>query len=101
MAPRSVSRRANSSHTAISGTVLDDALRAVPKATVAYTCGRSFCRAFKKGLAPVISPPSPHVMVGRARRTLSCFVMTLSYSRALYLEFFFDPTTENFLRGHV
>src|SRR5919205_3415645 len=42
-----------------------------------------------------------HVMVGRARRALSCFVMTLSYSRALYLEFFFDQTTENFLRGHV
>jgi transposase len=41
------------------------------------------------------------VMVGRARRTLSCFVITLSYSRALYLEFFFDQTTENFLRGHV
>src|SRR5437867_10518725 len=42
-----------------------------------------------------------HVMVGRARRALSCFVMTLSYSRALYLEFFFDQSTENFLRGHV
>jgi transposase len=42
-----------------------------------------------------------HVVVGRAHRTLSCFVMTLSYSRALYLEFFFDQTTENFLRGHV
>ena len=42
-----------------------------------------------------------NVMVGRARRALSCFVMTLSYSRALYLEFFFDQTTENFLRGHV
>jgi|ERR1051326_354451 len=42
-----------------------------------------------------------NVMVGRARRVLSCFVMTLSYSRALYLEFFFDQTTENFLRGHV
>ena len=42
-----------------------------------------------------------HVPVGRARRALSCFVMTLSYSRALYLEFFFDQTTENFLRGHV
>jgi transposase len=41
------------------------------------------------------------VAVGRARRTLSCFVMTLSYSRALYLEFFFDQTMENFLRGHV
>ena len=40
-------------------------------------------------------------MVGRAKRALSCFVMTLSYSRALYLEFFFDQTMENFLRGHV
>jgi transposase len=42
-----------------------------------------------------------HVAVGRAKRALSCFVMTLSYSRALYLEFFFDQTMENFLRGHV
>jgi transposase len=41
------------------------------------------------------------VAVGRAHRTLSCFVATLSYSRALYLEFFFDQTMENFLRGHV
>jgi transposase len=41
------------------------------------------------------------VAVGHARRTLSCFVITLSYSRALYLEFFFDQTMENFLRGHV
>ena len=42
-----------------------------------------------------------HVMVGRAKRPLSCFVITLSYSRALYLEFFFDQRMENFLRGHV
>src|SRR5579884_2939374 len=42
-----------------------------------------------------------HVAVGRAKRALSCFVITLSYSRALYLEFFFDQTMENFLRGHV
>jgi len=41
------------------------------------------------------------VMIGRAKRTLSCFVMTLSWSRALYLEFFFDQTMESFLRGHV
>jgi transposase len=41
------------------------------------------------------------VMIGRARRALSCFVMTLSWSRALYLEFFFDQTMESFLRGHV
>jgi len=41
------------------------------------------------------------VRVGRACRRLSCFVITLSYSRAMYLEFFFDQTLENFLRGHV
>lgn len=41
------------------------------------------------------------VKVGRAERKLSCFVMTLSFSRALYLEFFFDQTQENFFRGHV
>jgi transposase len=41
------------------------------------------------------------VPVGRARRKLSCFVITLSYSRALYLEFFFDQIMESFLRGHV
>ena len=41
------------------------------------------------------------VRVGRAERRLSCFVLTLSYSRAFYLEFFFDQTLENFLTGHV
>jgi transposase len=40
------------------------------------------------------------VPVGRARRKLSCFVITLSYSRGLYLEFFFDQQMESFLRGH-
>jgi len=41
------------------------------------------------------------VTIGHAQRRLSCFVMTLSYSRALYAEFFLDQTLENFLRGHV
>lgn len=41
------------------------------------------------------------VTIGRARRKLSALVLTLSYSRALYLEFFFDQRLENFLRGHV
>lgn len=41
------------------------------------------------------------VPVVSGSRTLSLFVMTLSYSRALYLEFFFDQSMENFLRGHV
>ncbi len=41
------------------------------------------------------------VTIGRAQRRLSCFVLTLSYSRALYLEFFLDQSLENFLLGHV
>ncbi|MGH9338000.1 MAG: hypothetical protein ACRD1R_00005 [Acidobacteriota bacterium] len=41
------------------------------------------------------------VRVGRAERKLSCFVFTLSYPRALFLEFCFDQQMENFLRGHV
>lgn len=41
------------------------------------------------------------VTIGRASRRLSCFVMTLSYSRALYAEFTLDQTLESFLRGHV
>ncbi len=41
------------------------------------------------------------VTVGGAERLLSLFVMTLSYSRAIFLEFFFDQTLASFLRGHV
>jgi transposase len=41
------------------------------------------------------------VTIGRALRRLSCFVLTLAYSRALYLEFFLDQSLENFLLGHV
>jgi transposase len=41
------------------------------------------------------------VRVGRAERKLSCFVITLSYSRALWVEFFFDQSIENLLLGHV
>jgi transposase len=41
------------------------------------------------------------VAIGSARRALSAFVMTLSYSRMLFLEFFLDQTLESFLRGHV
>jgi transposase len=40
-------------------------------------------------------------MISPETRQLSCFVITLSWSRALYLEFFFDQTMENFQRGHV
>jgi len=41
------------------------------------------------------------VQVGTAKRKLSCFVMTLSYSRALWVEFFFDQRLESLLLGHV
>src|SRR6516165_4395153 len=36
-----------------------------------------------------------------ARLRLSCFVITLSYSRALALNFFFDQTLESLLHAHV
>ena len=41
------------------------------------------------------------VAIGRARRKLSAMALILSYSRSLYLEFFFDQSLENFLRAHV
>jgi transposase len=41
------------------------------------------------------------VEMGQARRRLSAFLITLSYSRALWLEFFFAQSLENFLSGCV
>ncbi len=41
------------------------------------------------------------VEVGRMRRPLSCFVMVLSWSRAIDALFTLDQTLESFLRGHV
>lgn len=41
------------------------------------------------------------VRVGGAQRVLSCFVLVLSHSRAMYLEFFFDQTVSSFLEAHV
>jgi transposase len=41
------------------------------------------------------------LQVGRARRLLSCFVLVLSWSRAVYARFALDQTLESFLRGHV
>jgi transposase len=42
-----------------------------------------------------------HIEIGRARRPLMAFVMVLSYSRQIFLQFFLDARMENFLRGHV
>jgi transposase len=39
--------------------------------------------------------------VGRAKRNLSCFLMVLSWSRALFARFYLNQTTESFLSGHL
>lgn len=41
------------------------------------------------------------VTVGQAQRTLSCFVMVLGHSRAMYARFFYDQRLESFLHAHV
>jgi transposase len=41
------------------------------------------------------------IRIGRAERTLSCFALVLSYSRALFARFALDQTLESFLRGHL
>jgi len=41
------------------------------------------------------------LQVGQARRSLSAFVMVLSWSRAIHVLFTLDQTLESFLRGHV
>src|SRR5262249_49701637 len=38
---------------------------------------------------------------GNAQSSLCCFVMVLSYSRAVYAHFALDMSMESFLRGHV
>jgi len=39
--------------------------------------------------------------MGSARRALSAFVLTLTFSRMIFLRFFLDQSLESFLRGHV
>ncbi len=41
------------------------------------------------------------IAIGSTRRPLSCFVMVLSWSRALFARFVLDQTLESFLRCHV
>lgn len=41
-----------------------------------------------------------HLTIGQAKRPLMAFVMVLSYSRKIFLHFFLNARTENFLRGH-
>jgi transposase len=41
------------------------------------------------------------VQIGKASRTLSAFVMVLSWSRQIFLRFYWDQRMPTFLRGHV
>jgi transposase len=42
-----------------------------------------------------------YLEIGRARRALMGFVMVLSWSRMIYVQFFLGAHSANFLRGHV
>src|SRR3990167_6287415 len=41
-----------------------------------------------------------YMTIGKAKRPLMAFVMVLSYSRKIFLHFYLNQRTENFLRGH-
>jgi transposase len=41
-----------------------------------------------------------YMTIGKAKRPLMAFVMVLSYSRTIFLRFYLNQRTENFLRGH-
>jgi transposase len=41
-----------------------------------------------------------YITQGKAKRPLMAFVMVLSYSRKIFLHFYLNQRTENFLRGH-
>lgn len=41
------------------------------------------------------------IVIGKARRPLSCFVMVLGWSRAVFALFTLDQTLESFIRCHV
>ena len=41
-----------------------------------------------------------HIVIGKAKRPIMAFVMILSFSRKIFLHFYLNQRTENFLRGH-
>jgi transposase len=41
------------------------------------------------------------IQIGNAKRPLMAFVMVLSWSRQIFLQFYLNQQMENFLRGHV
>ena len=42
-----------------------------------------------------------YIQIGKAKRPLMAFVMVLSWSRQIFLQFYLNQQMENFLRGHV
>lgn len=50
--------------------------------------------------APVDWGHFGYMTIGQAKRPLMAFVMVLSYSCKIYLHFYLNQRTENFLRGH-
>lgn len=42
-----------------------------------------------------------HITIGQAKRPLMAFVVVLSWSRQIFLRFYLNQQTSNFLRGHV
>ncbi len=42
-----------------------------------------------------------YITIGKAKRSLVAFVMVLSYSRKIFLRFYLNQSTSNFLDGHV
>lgn len=42
-----------------------------------------------------------HIQIGKAKRQLMAFVMVLSYSRRIFVQFFLNARTGSFLQGHV
>ena len=42
-----------------------------------------------------------HLQIGHVRRPLMAFVLVLSWSRQIFLQFFLDARMESFLRGHM
>ena len=73
------------------------------------TSKRCDLRAAKRSRLETISATSAQVdrgnfkkvQVGQARRSLSCIVLVLSWSRAKYARFALDQTLESFLHRHV
>ena len=42
-----------------------------------------------------------HITIGNTKRQLSCFVMVMSYSRMMYIEFTLSQRIEDFMAAHV